>query len=102
MPGNMGNKTCTVKNLRVLKIDPHENLLYVAGHVPGAANGYVNVKDAIYKMTKKACFPEGIEIPFPTFLGNPNSLPRELLPPAPTKRQLELDPFLRQRTEATG
>lgn len=35
MPGNMGNEKVTCLNLKVVKIDPHENLLFVAGTVPG-------------------------------------------------------------------
>lgn len=102
MPGNMGNETCTCKNLRVLKIDPHENLIYVAGNTPGAAGSSVNVKDAIFKIRQFKCFPENTVVPYPTFLGDPALLPREMIPPPPTKRQLELDPFLMQRGEPTS
>lgn len=101
MPGNMGNETCTSQNLRVLKVDPHENLIYVAGNIPGSKGQYVKVMDAKLKMMQGDCFPEGTIVPFPTFLGDPMLLSRELLPPPPTVRQVELDPFLIQRREAT-
>lgn len=100
MAGNMGNDKCTSQNLRVLKIDPHQNLLFVAGTIPGANGGYVKVIDSKLKLMQGECFPEGSVIPFPTFLGDPMALEREMLPPAPTARQIELDPFLIQRREA--
>lgn len=65
------------------------------------AGGYVKIVDSKLKMMQGECFPENSEIPFPTFLGDPMSLGRELMPPMPTMRQIELDPFLIQRGEAT-
>lgn len=41
MPGHMGHARRTVLNLRVAKIDPERNLLYVRGAVPGPTGGYV-------------------------------------------------------------
>ena len=35
MPGRMGNKRVTVKNLKIVKIDVKNNLLAVKGAVPG-------------------------------------------------------------------
>lgn len=35
MPGRMGGKTCTQQNLRVMKIDTVDNLIYLKGAVPG-------------------------------------------------------------------
>ncbi len=46
MPGRMGNVRVTVKNLRVIKIDTEKNLLFVKGAVPGAKNGFVEIKKA--------------------------------------------------------
>ncbi|MBN2366774.1 MAG: 50S ribosomal protein L3 [Calditrichaeota bacterium] len=43
MAGQMGNKRLTVKNLRVIKVDPEKNLLFVRGAVPGARNSYVEI-----------------------------------------------------------
>jgi len=42
MPGHMGNKTITVENLEVIKIE--ENTLYVKGSVPGHFNAWVVIK----------------------------------------------------------
>ncbi len=101
MPGNMGNEKSTVQSIQVLKVDPHENLIYVAGPVPSAAGKFVKVKDAVIKLWMEKCFPEGAVVPYPTFLGDPTTLPREMLPPPPTQKQVQLDPFLRQKHEAT-
>lgn len=47
MPGQMGNERVTVQNLKVIKIDPENNLLVVKGAVPGARNGYILIRPAI-------------------------------------------------------
>lgn len=44
MPGRMGNKRVTVKNLEVVGVDAERNLLMVLGAVPGHKNGYVIIK----------------------------------------------------------
>jgi len=46
LPGRMGGKRVTTKNLRVVKIDEEKNLLYVKGAVPGSRNGYVAIRRA--------------------------------------------------------
>lgn len=43
MPGHMGSNKRTVLNLKVVKIDVDENLLYVKGSVPGANNGILHI-----------------------------------------------------------
>ena len=44
MPGHMGNKKVTVRNLEILNVDTERNLLLVHGCVPGANGGLVMVK----------------------------------------------------------
>jgi large subunit ribosomal protein L3 len=44
MPGHYGNARCTVKNLKVVKLDPEKNLLLVQGGVPGPNGGFVCVR----------------------------------------------------------
>lgn len=46
MPGHMGSSKVTVQNLRVLKINPENNLLMVEGAVPGHKNSYLIIKKA--------------------------------------------------------
>ncbi len=44
MPGRMGPKKVTVKNLEIVKIDPERHLIYLKGAVPGPRGGYVALK----------------------------------------------------------
>lgn len=44
LPGQMGNKRITVRNVQVVKIDKDRNLLVLRGAVPGAINGLVLVR----------------------------------------------------------
>ncbi|KAJ1553187.1 54S ribosomal protein L9, mitochondrial [Nowakowskiella sp. JEL0078] len=102
MAGRMGGKPKTIQNLRVMRIDPHNNLIFVKGGVPGPDDKVVKVIDAKKKQWYGEVFPlnsEGkrVKIPFPTFLGNPLELERELVPEV-----LELkgrDPFSRAKRE---
>ncbi|UCC75249.1 MAG: 50S ribosomal protein L3 [Gemmatimonadota bacterium] len=41
MAGHMGTERKTVRNSRVVKVDPERNLLFVRGPVPGARNGWL-------------------------------------------------------------
>ncbi len=46
LPGQMGNKRTTARNLKIVKIEKDHNLLYIKGAVPGPTNGYVVVRRA--------------------------------------------------------
>lgn len=46
MPGQMGGKQVTVKNLKVVKVDAERNLLFVRGAVPGPKDGYLSIRRA--------------------------------------------------------
>ena len=46
LPGQMGNKRITVRNLRVVKIDTDRNLVLVEGSVPGGSNAFVLIRPA--------------------------------------------------------
>lgn len=46
-PGRMGGGRVTIRNLKVLQIDPDNHLLIVEGGVPGAPTGYLIVRKAI-------------------------------------------------------
>ncbi|MCX7662104.1 MAG: 50S ribosomal protein L3 [Candidatus Omnitrophica bacterium] len=54
MPGRMGNKTVTIQNLEVVKVDPENNLLLIKGALPGCKNSYVIVKKAKKKPKLKS------------------------------------------------
>ncbi len=45
--GRMGADRVTVRNLKVLRVDPEHNLLLVEGGIPGAPTGYVVVRKAV-------------------------------------------------------
>ncbi len=47
MPGQMGNRRVTEIGLRVVEVNAEENLLLVAGSVPGARKGYVFIRPTI-------------------------------------------------------
>ena len=49
MAGQYGNETVTVQNLKVVKVDPENNLLLIKGAVPGSKNSYIVVKPAVKK-----------------------------------------------------
>ena len=49
MPGHMGTETNTVLNLKVVKVDAENNLLFVQGAVPGADGGIVTVRPSVKK-----------------------------------------------------
>ncbi len=44
MPGRMGGKRATLKNLEVVKIDPENNLLVVRGAVPGRRGTLLEIR----------------------------------------------------------
>lgn len=44
MPGRMGTKKVTVKNLEIVKVEKEKNFLFVKGQVPGPKNGIVIIK----------------------------------------------------------
>lgn len=47
MPGQMGNKQCTVQNLEVVGVRREDNLLLIRGAVPGSCGTIVIVKKAV-------------------------------------------------------
>jgi large subunit ribosomal protein L3 len=44
LPGRMGGKNRTTRNLKVVQIDAENNLIFVRGSVPGANNGIVFIR----------------------------------------------------------
>jgi large subunit ribosomal protein L3 len=45
--GRMGGGRVTVRNLKVLRVDPENHLLVVRGGIPGAPTGYVMIRKAV-------------------------------------------------------
>jgi large subunit ribosomal protein L3 len=52
MPGHMGTDQNTILNLRVVKVDSDNNLLFVKGAVPGAEGGLITVRLSVKKQPK--------------------------------------------------
>jgi large subunit ribosomal protein L3 len=46
MGGRMGGERVTVKNLKIVKVNEEENLIYVRGAIPGGRNGYIALQEA--------------------------------------------------------
>lgn len=46
MPGRMGSKKVTTRNLKLVKIDEELNLLLIEGSLPGRKRGFVAIKGA--------------------------------------------------------
>ncbi len=47
LPGHMGLDRVTVQNVRIVRLDPEQNLLFVAGSVPGPENALVEVRKSV-------------------------------------------------------
>lgn len=61
MAGHMGAVTKTNQNLEVVRVVEEDNLIIVKGHVPGSANAWVLVKDAVKKtLPENAPFPAAL------------------------------------------
>eukprot|EP00474_Spongospora_subterranea_P008686 CRZ09144.1 hypothetical protein [Spongospora subterranea] len=62
MAGRMGNKLRTVQNMKIMRIDHDQNLLYIRGSVPGRRGNWVRLIDAVRVPTQVST------LPFPTLL----------------------------------
>lgn len=51
LPGHMGDKRVTVRNLMVVQADKENNLLVIKGSIPGANGGYLLIKKAQFEPT---------------------------------------------------
>jgi large subunit ribosomal protein L3 len=49
MAGHIGDEWTTTQSLKVVAIDPQENVVVVEGAVPGPRNGLVHISSAIKK-----------------------------------------------------
>ncbi|KAI9265917.1 translation protein [Sporodiniella umbellata] len=57
MAGRLGGENVTVQSLKVVKVDPELNLIFVKGSVPGFDDQFIKVKDAI-KVRKALVSPQ--------------------------------------------
>jgi len=49
LPGQYGNSRVTVQNLKVVKVDPQQNLLVIRGAVPGVRGSLLYIQKAVKK-----------------------------------------------------
>ena len=62
MAGHLGHETVTTQNLKIAGIDLEDNLVLIAGSVPGPDNGWVLITDAVKKPAHKdAPLPAGLK-----------------------------------------
>ncbi|TKR68050.1 hypothetical protein L596_024096 [Steinernema carpocapsae] len=61
MPGHMGYEWITLSGLKVLRINPEYQVIYVKGNVPGEVGDFVHIKDCVQEL-KRVRNP-----PFPTY-----------------------------------
>ncbi len=60
--GHMGNERVTVQNLKVVKVDPANNLLIVKGAVPGFEGGRLVVKSALKRGARRKWKVQGSQV----------------------------------------
>jgi large subunit ribosomal protein L3 len=53
LPGRMGQDRVTVQKLRVIRVDPDNNIMLVRGAVPGARGALVTIKDTVKRKFAK-------------------------------------------------
>ena len=70
MAGHYGADRVTTQNLRVVSADDERGLIMVEGAVPGAAGGFVLIKDAAKRKPKQ-------DLPFPAALRGASPAPAE-------------------------
>jgi len=61
MAGHMGDKSRTILNIEIIKIDKDNNLIFIKGSIPGSRNSEVLVKKSV-KNLRKLTINEKIEI----------------------------------------
>ena len=61
MAGHMGDKIRTIQNIKIIKTDSDNNLMYLKGSIPGSKNSNVLVKKTV-KSIRKLTISEKIEI----------------------------------------
>ncbi len=62
MPGQMGDETVTIQNLKVIDVREDQNLIAIKGPVPGGKNGFLVIRDSI-KKPSEGPYPQEPEVP---------------------------------------
>jgi large subunit ribosomal protein L3 len=53
MPGQYGNETVSILNIKVVRVDTEKHLLMLEGGVPGGKGTYVLIRHAVKTRKKK-------------------------------------------------
>ncbi len=53
MAGHMGTDRITIQNLKIMRIDPENNLMLLKGTVPGSEDGVLIIRSALKKISAK-------------------------------------------------
>ena len=53
LPGRMGGDRVTIQKLRIVRVDPENNIIIVRGAVPGARGALVTIKDTVKRKYSK-------------------------------------------------
>jgi large subunit ribosomal protein L3 len=61
MAGHLGNTQITQQNLKIVDIDPANNILVVKGAVPGYKGSLLTIKDAVKKKQEKLPYPAAVK-----------------------------------------
>jgi large subunit ribosomal protein L3 len=89
LPGHMGNRRVTVRNLKVIQADKENNLLVVKGAVPGARGGYLLIKKADFHPESSMLDQIKAEQPMPERTKPEESKPEPRKPEEPMTEQVE-------------
>lgn len=85
MAGHLGAETVTTLNLKVVAVYPDDGLILIEGAVPGNANEYVTLRDAVKK-------PLHAEVPKPAGLkSSAAAAPQQEAAPAPAAEEVAAD-----------
>ena len=70
MAGQLGNKSATVLNQRIVRIDDERSLLYIQGAVPGPTGSLIQLRDAVKKADRQYW-----DLQYPTYVpGAPSEI----------------------------
>jgi large subunit ribosomal protein L3 len=63
MAGHLGHNTVTIQNLKILKIDQENELIFIKGSVPGKKGTLLTIRDAVKKsLPSTALFPASFKV----------------------------------------
>ncbi len=91
MAGHLGTERVTTQNLEVVRIDAERGIIWLKGAVPGSADGWVEIRDAVKGVKADALpFPGAFKAPGEVDSPKPGSEEADMVAEgAPTEGQVE-------------